>query len=59
MEIIIWLFHPNVDLIADNLKRLYSDLRDYSLFSTQVDWINYYINRISPIYQNKVMSIHI
>lgn len=53
MEIIIWLFHPNVDLIADNLKRLYSDLRDYSLFSTQVDWINYYINRISLIYQKQ------
>lgn len=53
MEIIIWLFHPNVDLIADNLKRLYSDLRDYSLFSTQVDWINYYINRLSPIYQKQ------
>ncbi|MND66775.1 hypothetical protein D3C80_581740 [compost metagenome] len=53
MEIIIWLFHPNVDLIADNLKRLYSDLRDYSLFSTQVDWINYYINRLTPIYQKQ------
>lgn len=53
MEIIIWLFHPNVDLIADNLKRLYSDLRDYSLFSTQVDWINYYINRLKPIYQKQ------
>lgn len=59
MEIIIWLFHPNVDLIADNLKRLYSDLRDYSLFSTQVDWINYYINRLKPIYQKKVKSIHL
>ncbi|NUE94494.1 hypothetical protein, partial [Acinetobacter seifertii] len=53
MEIIIWLFHPNVNLIADNLKRLYSDLRDYSYFSNQVDWINYYINRLTPIYQKQ------
>ncbi|MEQ1065568.1 hypothetical protein ABLB96_06195 [Acinetobacter sp. XH1741] len=53
MEIIIWLFHPNVDAIADNLKRLYSELKDYSYFSNQVDWVNYYINRIAPIYQKQ------
>lgn len=53
MEIIIWLFHPNVDLIADNLKNLYFDLKDYSYFSNQVDWINYYINRLTPIYQKQ------
>ncbi|MBJ8438430.1 hypothetical protein I6M64_14035 [Acinetobacter lactucae] len=53
MEIIIWLFHPNVDLIADNLNSLYFDLKDYSFFSNQVDWINYYINRLTPIYQKQ------
>ncbi|QXA06516.1 hypothetical protein I6L27_11240 [Acinetobacter pittii] len=53
MEIIIWLFHPNVDLIADNLNSLYFDLKDYSYFSNQVDWINYYINRLTPIYQKQ------
>lgn len=53
MEIIIWLFHPNVELIADNLNSLYFDLKDYSYFSNQVDWINYYINRLTPIYQKQ------
>lgn len=53
MEIIIWLFYPNVELIADNLNSLYFDLKDYSYFSNQVDWINYYINRLKPIYQKQ------
>ena len=25
----------------------------YSVFSSQIDWINYYLNRLAPIYQKQ------
>jgi aspartyl/asparaginyl-tRNA synthetase len=29
------------------------DLKDYSVFLSQIDWINYYLNRLAPIYQKQ------
>lgn len=56
MEIIVWLFHPNADAIADDLQNLYIDLKDYSCFDNKVDWVNYYINRLAVIYQKQSLQ---
>ena len=53
MDITVWLFHPDIDAISTNLQKLYVDLKDYSAFSNKTDWINYYINRLAPIYQKQ------
>lgn len=53
MEITVWLFHPNIDTISKDLNNLHSDLKDYSAFSNKADWINYYLNRLAPIYQKQ------
>jgi len=50
-EIIIWLVHPNIDVIASNLQSLYAGLKDYSVFSNQTGWMNYYIKQLSPIFK--------
>ncbi|MDS7967384.1 hypothetical protein RMB12_10200 [Acinetobacter sp. V117_2] len=50
-EIIIWLAHPNIDMIASNLQSLYVGLKDYSVFSSKTDWMNYYIKQLSPIFK--------
>lgn len=53
MDITVWLFHPNIDAITTDLKNLYDDLKDYNAFTDKADWINYYINRLAPIYQKQ------
>lgn len=53
MNISIWMFNPNVESITLDLKSLYLDLKDYSAFANQTDWMNHYINRIAPIYQKQ------
>ncbi|MDM1291083.1 hypothetical protein [Acinetobacter indicus] len=53
MDITVWMFNPNVKTITADLKNLYLDLKDYGSFSNQTEWINYYINRIAPIYQKQ------
>lgn len=53
MEITIWMFNPNVNAISTDLQNLYTDLKDYVAFANQEEWINYYINRIAPIYQKQ------
>jgi len=53
LDISVWLFHPNIDAISTDLQHLYRDLKDYCAFSNEADWINYYINRIAPIYQKQ------
>ncbi|AMW78209.1 hypothetical protein AMD27_04395 [Acinetobacter sp. TGL-Y2] len=53
MDMTVWMFNPNVESITLDLKNLYLNLKDYSAFANQVDWINYYINRIAPIYQKQ------
>lgn len=53
MDITVWLFHPNIEAISTDLQNLYADLKDYSAFSSQIDWISYYIRRIAPIYQKQ------
>ncbi|MDX8255666.1 hypothetical protein [Acinetobacter pittii] len=53
MDVTVWLFHPNIDAISTDLQNLYSDLKDYAVFSNQTDWINYYLNRLAPIYQKQ------
>ena len=56
MQIIVWLFHPNVDTIAENLQKLHSDLKDYSHFKDKIDWINYYLQRVAPIYKKQSLQ---
>lgn len=53
MDITVWLFHPNIDTISVDLQNLYADLKDYAAFTDKTDWINYYINRLAPIYQKQ------
>jgi len=53
MDITVWLFHPNIEAIAADLQNLYIDLKDYAAFTNKVDWINYYINRLAPIYKKQ------
>ncbi|MDD9315060.1 hypothetical protein [Acinetobacter lactucae] len=50
-EIMIWLVHPNIDVIVSNLQSLYAGLKDYSAFSNKTDWMNYYIKQFSPIFK--------
>lgn len=53
MDITVWMFNPHVETITLDLKNLYLDLKDYSAFANQVDWMNHYINRIAPIYKKQ------
>ena len=53
MDIAFWLFHPNIEAISSDLQNLYTDLKDYSAFLNQTDWINYYIDRLAPIYKKQ------
>ncbi|WP_180036196.1 MULTISPECIES: hypothetical protein [unclassified Acinetobacter] len=53
MDITVWMFDPNIELISTDLQNLYTDLKDYAAFSSQAEWINYYINRLAPIYQKQ------
>ncbi|WP_179999183.1 hypothetical protein [Acinetobacter sp. YH12239] len=53
MNITVWMFNPNVEAISADLQLLYADLRDYGTFNHQSEWVNYYINRIAPIYQKQ------
>jgi len=53
MDITVWLFHPNIDAISADLQNLYADLKNYATFTNKADWINYYINRLAPIYQKQ------
>lgn len=53
MDITVWMFNPNIESITLDLKNLYLDLKDANTFSNQAEWINYYINRIAPIYQKQ------
>ena len=56
MDITVWMFNPNVETITADLKNLYLDLKDYSTFENQTDWMNYYLNRIAPIYQKQSLQ---
>ncbi|KAF1022573.1 MAG: hypothetical protein GAK29_03151 [Acinetobacter bereziniae] len=53
LDISVWLFHPNIENISTDLQDLYRDLKDYSAFTNEADWINHYINRIAVIYQKQ------
>ncbi|PWB13239.1 hypothetical protein DCO44_14935 [Acinetobacter sp. AM] len=56
MSITIWMFHPNIEAISEDLQNLYVDLKDYNTFENDIDWINYYVNRLARIYQKQ--SLH-
>ena len=53
MNITVWMFHPIIEAISSDLKNLYTDLKDYATFNNKVDWMNYYLNRLAPIYQKQ------
>lgn len=37
MEIIVWLFDPNIEKIRYDLQQLQQNLRDFTTFSTQIE----------------------
>ncbi|WP_180047403.1 MULTISPECIES: hypothetical protein [unclassified Acinetobacter] len=53
MDIRVWLFHPNIEAISNDLQNLYADLKDYSTFTDKAEWINYYLNHLAPMYQKQ------
>lgn len=53
MDITIWLFNPMIEAITMNLKELYDDLKDRSFFKNNNEWVNYYIERLSPIFKKQ------
>lgn len=53
MNITVWLFHPNIEAISDELNNLYKDLKDYASFRNKIDWINHYLKSLAPIYQKQ------
>ncbi|MDC5164048.1 hypothetical protein OHW52_03750 [Acinetobacter baumannii] len=53
MDITIWLFNPIIETISLNLKELYDDLKDRSYFKNNEEWVNYYIERLSPIFKKQ------
>lgn len=56
MDITIWLFNPVIETISLNLKELYNDLKDRSYFKNNQEWINYYIDRLSPIFKKQSLQ---
>jgi hypothetical protein len=53
MDLTVWLFHPFIEAIAVNLQSLYADLKGRSYFKNNTEWINYYIDRIAPIFKKQ------
>ncbi|MEI1703157.1 hypothetical protein V8P79_12065 [Acinetobacter baumannii] len=53
MDVTIWLFSPSIETIAVNLQELYEDLKDRSSFKNNNEWINYYIERLAPIFKKQ------
>ncbi|HEC0039564.1 hypothetical protein [Acinetobacter baumannii] len=53
MDLTVWLFHPFIETISVNLQSLYADLKDRSYFKNNTEWINYYIERIAPIFKKQ------
>lgn len=53
MEILVWMFDPNIETIIEDLRNLYKNLRDQVSFSNQTDWMSHYISHIAPIYQKQ------
>ncbi|MCR6569678.1 hypothetical protein [Acinetobacter baumannii] len=56
MDVTIWLYNPMIESITMNLKELYDDLRDRSYFNNNQEWINYYIERLSPIFKKQSLQ---
>lgn len=56
MQIVIWLFHPNVETVTEELQNLHLNLKDYSYFDSQIDWVNHYLKYISPIYKKQCLQ---
>lgn len=50
-EIILSFFNPDISAIIANLQDLYANLRPYSSFENQNDWINHYLNHLCPIFK--------
>lgn len=53
MDLTIWLFNPSIETIAVNLQDLYNDLKDRSFFKNNNEWINYYKERLAPIFKKQ------
>lgn len=53
MDIAVWLFNLNIDIISKDLRNLYGDLKDYATFTNKADWVNYYINRLALNYRKQ------
>ena len=53
MDITVWMFDPNIELISTDLQNLYTNLKDYAAFCNQAECIKYYLNRLAPIYKKQ------
>ncbi|MDC4844021.1 hypothetical protein NQ911_19080, partial [Acinetobacter baumannii] len=53
MDIIVWLYQPDITLISTDLQILYDNLRDYSHFLNKTEWVNYYIKWLAPIFKTQ------
>lgn len=53
MEIIVWLFDPNIEKIRYDLQQLQQNLRDFTTFSTQIEWVHYYLRYLCPIFKKQ------
>ncbi|UNW03453.1 hypothetical protein [Acinetobacter indicus] len=50
-EIILSFFNPDISAIVANLQDLYANLRPFSSFENQNDWINHYLNHLCQIFK--------
>ncbi|TCM60449.1 hypothetical protein EC844_1339 [Acinetobacter calcoaceticus] len=46
----VFIFEPNLDHIAQALQQLQAGLRAFSSFSSQQDWVQYYLRAIANIF---------
>ncbi|ENW78127.1 hypothetical protein F909_03811 [Acinetobacter sp. ANC 3929] len=53
MDIIIWLFYPDITLIETDLQSLYKNIKDYQAFPNDEAWLSHYISQLAPIYKKQ------
>lgn len=53
MEIIVWLFDPNIEKIRYDLQQIQQNLRDFTTFSAQIEWVHYYLRYLCPIFKKQ------
>ena len=57
-SIILSFFNPDVSAILPNLQVLYANLKPYSSFENQNEWINYYLSQLCQIFKKQANADH-